>query len=320
MPKFKIVSDVLVEYNGDEKKVKIPLGVKVIGAGVFANKPITQLELGGDVTKIEEFAFEGCGKLKHVILKNALETIEKDAFKGCLDLTDLTIPTMLASEGDSSRIKNYFEELDINETISKIIYPYGIEKVTGQWISGKGRFLPSRFTTNKPISKPKTSREILVDRLEIVIPTGVRSIGPWEFANNEIISKITLPTTLKKIEDDAFHQCIGARIEILSKELEYIGDRAFIGCFSFNHYIEFPDTVKHIGADAFVNCYDLQTIVLPSNLETLGNGAFGGDYDKLESVQYNGKGIAKIGKNNFSSCKDLNSESRDMLKKLGFKL
>ncbi len=64
MTDFIIENDILREYNGDEKNIIIPDGVKEIGNNVFGyNRNLTGVTVPSSVEKIGEGAFFGCSNL-----------------------------------------------------------------------------------------------------------------------------------------------------------------------------------------------------------------------------------------------------------------
>lgn len=60
----------------------------------------------------------------------------------------------------------------------------------------------------------------------IVLPEGLESVGKAAFYNAENLIYVSLPSTLKVVDDDAFHDIAGNRID-WSEGLETIGARAF---------------------------------------------------------------------------------------------
>lgn len=137
-------------------------------------------------------------------------------------------------------------------------------------------------------------------RLEesIVVADGIETIGGYAFANNEDVVTITLPTSVKTIEEHAFDGCdklnklnfpegiteIGAYAcyecsslaEIkLPESLKTIGEHAFDYCVSIKE-ITVPDSVVQIGDGAFMRCKSLSEIMLPSSLERYGYQVFTG--------------------------------------------
>lgn len=80
---FIIDGDTLVRYDGDEKQVCIPDGIKCIGERAFyQNKNIEQVSMPSTVEVIETSAFEDCENLE-TIVATGLKTIQSKAFWGC---------------------------------------------------------------------------------------------------------------------------------------------------------------------------------------------------------------------------------------------
>ena len=80
---FEIDGDVLLHFNGNEEKVVIPEGIKVIGEKAFAeNKDLKEVVLPNSVETICEYAFAECDNLEKVIIGDgsSLRTIGKYAF------------------------------------------------------------------------------------------------------------------------------------------------------------------------------------------------------------------------------------------------
>lgn len=57
------------------------------------------------VTTIGEKAFEGCSKLKNIVLPYRLERIDNMAFYGCSELTNIKLPSSLKYIGDYAFVK-----------------------------------------------------------------------------------------------------------------------------------------------------------------------------------------------------------------------
>lgn len=112
--------------------------------------------------------------------------------------------------------------------------------------------------------------------------------GPPSGFSNYKFTKMTFPSTLKRIEDYAFCGTYLKSI-ILNEGLEYIGTSAFQNCRSYR--IVFPNTLKYIGDDACRGMTGLLSmnwdadldeddplsynlLVIPESVEYLGAGAF----------------------------------------------
>lgn len=87
---------VLLYYNGYDKIVKVPYGVKEIGNNAFlCQDKIEKIILPESVTVINSYAFSGCDNLKTIVLPKKLIKIEEYAFNSCDSLTIINFPTTL---------------------------------------------------------------------------------------------------------------------------------------------------------------------------------------------------------------------------------
>ena len=81
---FVIKDKTLVRYNGKERTVIVPDGVKIIGGSAFrSNKKIRRVVLPQSVREIGAQAFAFCGSLRHINLPDSLTIIHNDAFWYC---------------------------------------------------------------------------------------------------------------------------------------------------------------------------------------------------------------------------------------------
>ena len=126
------------------------------------------------------------------------------------------------------------------------------------------------------------------DIQSVVIEEGVTSVGAYAFYNigdeatGSMMSKIHLPSTIKRIGQRAFCHCEQLTEINLPEGLEALGELAFCGCKKINNII-LPDNLKTIEKQTFRSCSELSEIHLSENLEAIGEVAFSSCY-KLESI------------------------------------
>ena len=89
-------SNVIYDNNNDRiiaacKNSKVPQGTKIIGRSVFAQSPITTLDLPCSLETIEELAFYG-SSLTSVKIPDDVKTIESSAFQDCKNLESIYLP------------------------------------------------------------------------------------------------------------------------------------------------------------------------------------------------------------------------------------
>ena len=111
----------------------------------------------------------------------------------------------------------------------------------------------------------------------------VTTIGDRSFANNKTITSVTLPNSVKSIEEKVFRGCTNLQSISLGTSLETIGNDAFRLCENLAS-IEIPNSVYEIGEHAFHQCVSLRSVVLPTSLKAIRNSLFY-QCGNLESVE-----------------------------------
>jgi hypothetical protein len=121
---------------------------------------------------------------------------------------------------------------------------------------------------------------------EVELCEGLVEIGKWSFAYcDHSITKINIPTSLRRMKDFSFAASLRAPIR-LHDGIESIGEYAFANCIFTNfrvpllitvipHHmlfnckslfsLEFPENVREIGDYALANCYCLRNVAFPPN-------------------------------------------------------
>lgn len=111
----------------------------------------------------------------------------------------------------------------------------------------------------------------------MIIPDGIEVIGKGAFLSNRFqhnnIKSVKFPDSLKKIEEEAFLQCVDLTDIQFGNGLEYIGKSAFASCRGLEEIV-FPDSLRIIGEQAFMNCPELKNVVLNEGLLVIAPSAF----------------------------------------------
>lgn len=165
----------------------------------------------------------------------------------------------------------------------------------------------------------------------VVMPSGIKSIGEHAYRNCQELKYLTLneglesigksafdycynlgrlvcPSTLKEIGSLAFYGCSGMTSIYLNEELKSIGDFAFHG--SAAQLIKIPQTVESIGNNAFEANNSLEQLQLPAYCGDLGDNAFATcEHLKRITLDANGTTLksknVKWGKTCFAGCPNL---------------
>lgn len=297
------------------EEITLPQNLEKIGIRAFYNcAALTDVTINGNVSRVKEETFSGCSALKSVnFAANCVERIDKNAFTGCKELSEIsgldslkelgtdvfTDTAWLAAKKQESPLvtagsvlidgKNYAEE--------DLTIPDGIVMIAD-----------NAFKGNTNIKS-------------LTVPQSVERIGDMAFTLCENLSNISVPETL----DDFGDRCFGATAWLnaqkensdyvtLNSVLIYlsetrgnivipegvvgIGDGLFKKCDVLT--VQFPEGLKFIGRNSFQDCTYLEEVTLPEGLEEIRDGAF---YSSQNIVSvYMPQSVTEIGEYAFYYC------------------
>ena len=99
------------------------------------------------------------------------------------------------------------------------------------------------------------------------VPQGVTTIGKRAFksyySGTMKLTKVCLPDTVVKIDDEAMLNCKIREINI-PEGVTSIGNSAFAGCRLIG--IDLPNSLTEIGEKAFVSCSCLKSVTVPGGV------------------------------------------------------
>ena len=264
-------------FYGCEKlmSIDIPESVTSIGDWAFGNTAWYCNQPDG-LIYINKVAYKMKGKCpSEVDIKDGTLGIAGSAFKGCTELTSITIPDSVTSIGDSA--------FDGCTGLSRVTIPDSVTSI--------GRFAFGCCT----------------GLTSITIPDSVISIGDFAFYICTSLTNIDIPESVTSIGDHVFDYCTGlssikvaegntvfdsrdncnAIIKTESNTLVYgfentvipdsvtsIGDHAFENCTGPTT-IAIPDSITSIGVRAFYGYTILTSVTIPDSVTSIGNEAFG---------------------------------------------
>ena len=151
--------------------------------------------------------------------------------------------------------------------------------------------------------------EIVIDRYigeakivkipETIDGKPVVALDGGAFANNDIVERIILPDSLKRIGDKVFVNCWSLKKVSGGNNLESIG---YMGCAS-NHInsMNLPDTLHTIGDSAFIFT-DISELTIPPLVTEIPGGTFAAT--SIETLVIPSH-VKSVGKQAFDSCKNL---------------
>ncbi|MDR0983450.1 MAG: leucine-rich repeat protein [Ruminococcus sp.] len=185
------------------------------------------------VTRIDDYAFDGCSRLTDITIPNSVISIGEYAFTGCDLLTEITIPNSVEYIGRSAFFDSFeLEKVTIPESVVLIgDYAFNYcESLTEINVSENNQY----YTSTDGVLFDKDLTELIVcpagksgvyaipagvtsiyksafescDFLtDITIPNSVTSIGYYAFCDSEKLTKVTIPSSVTEIGSNAFLSC-----------------------------------------------------------------------------------------------------------------
>lgn len=294
----------------------------------------------GNLTAVADNAFAGITTLTGIDLPVGITTIGANAFKGCTSLTTIDLPASITTFGADAfaGLENTTDVWYVGEPTTLTWDGTGFapgkatqmhvmiaDDWTAQFPDANVTFVSdmTRFSYTATSKDPESfyNLEKFTGATELVAhdfnsATGegsgifkgvVTALGAYVFANNDVFTSLTIPSSVTTIGSDAFSQCDNLTTVSLpntvtslgnylfwrstslttvniptSPELTRLPEIMFSGCTSLADII-IPDNIKTIGYSAFNGCKALTSIYIPATVTTIESNAFA-DCNALEKV------------------------------------
>lgn len=174
---------------------------------------------------------------------------------------------------------------------------YTFDQTTGTLtISGTGNMNDFTYLENTPWSSIKSSV------VNIVIESGVQSIGNYAFSKFSSLKSVSIPNSIDMIGNYAFQYCTSLQYCYIPNSVSEIGEFAFAFCSALQN-VRLPASLQHISGSMFTECTSLLSESIPSTVKSIGNGAYRG-CESLPNINLP-QGLENIGVSAFSNCTQL---------------
>ena len=135
-------------------------------------------------------------------------------------------------------------------------------------------------------------------------------ISPHAFEGCQYISKVILPSGVKKIGENAFADCTSL-LEVEGADgLETIDKSAFCHCISLREFV-ISDEIMEIAPHTFHDCRGLKKVTGLKSVFAIGDYAFYGCTD-LEEITFP-IAYVEVGVSAFEDCDSLPTETKDII-------
>lgn len=252
----------------------------------------------GSVTKIGDYAFEGCAYLYEISIPDCVTSIGDYAFKDCTNITEISIPDSVTTIGNYAFYSCNLLNLNIADGVKNIgnyafRYCSKLTQITlPESVKSIGSYAFSNCTSLTTISIPASVETIgssafenCTNLSEINMQSGVTRINANAFKNCKSLKKVNFPASVEYIASDAFINCGGLEeLTVEAGNINYSGvnnciidkrsDTLILGCK--NSVIPSDGSVTSIGEYAFRGCTQLISIHIPASVTTIAGGAFTG--------------------------------------------
>jgi hypothetical protein len=249
----------ITKYTGPGGVVVIPdkingQPVTVIGDHAFrGNASLTRVTIPNGVTSVGVAAFRDCTELSRVTLPETLTSIGNEAFWCCVRMTRVRIPKNVTGIGTYA-----FAFCGSLRTIE-------VDAANSTFSSG-----PDGVVFNKDKTRLVCHPCGRLGSYEI--PDGVAEIGAGAFARCFNLTGVTIPGSVKVIDNWAFQESGLTSLKI-PDSVTRIGDWAFHECAKLAS-VEIPDSVTSIGREAFYDCAALTNAVIGKGVTSIAAKPF----------------------------------------------
>ena len=187
--------------NGESDVVNLSKAEVIPDAAYAKQQQLKWVSVSDGLKRIGTRAFSECGMFGYghgaLKLPAGLEVVGDGAFAGCHHLTGVELPDSVTNLGVWA-----FAECS---ALRSAVLPSGLTEIPD------GLFYQDRIQ-------------------RIKIPNGVKRIGRYAFASNNLLTEVEFPEGMEEICDYAFYGCSGLTNVIVHGGLKRIGEAAFLKC------------------------------------------------------------------------------------------
>lgn len=269
---YDLYKNTVIQIMTDNESVTLPSNVTTISSFAFANSKLlttVNFESNNKLTIIMANAFKGCISLSTITLPTSLTRIETYAFQNCYSLKTITFGSSLNYIGKSA--------FDSCTSLTTITFSNGVSLSINEYSFGNCKVLNSITFGSGLSSLGFNCFENCLKLEQLIFPASLNSIGMNCFFNTGVKNVIFPEDSIfYDISPSSFRGCTQLANIQLPANVRSLGDNCFestkLSIFSV------PSSVVTISSYSFRNCYDLSGFIIPEDnkLETIKDRSFEG--------------------------------------------
>ncbi len=262
-------------FNAGLVTVTVPDKVTTVGSSALVSPTLMSVTVGEGINSFANLPVSTKGMLR---LKTSVPPVLSSQRLGC-EPAIVIVPT---GSGDAYKAVNRWKGYNIIEENGAPAYVKVSEAGTlAQEIRTQTGKMPAQIT-NLTVEGELNSTDFAVMRsnmtacLELNLSAVTNTeIPAGAFKGKVSLTKMTLPSALETIGDNAFADCHLMTVCSIPSTVRVIGESAFENCASLSGNLVLPATCEELGARAFAGCYALLSADMSAtDLETVEEGAF----------------------------------------------
>lgn len=232
------VQEFTTEKNKGTVKYTLVDGKVLADRAYYGYQNLTSIDLPRGMEEIGEFSFAR-SNLQSVAIPEGVSSIGYGAFYHCDQLTDVQLPSTITHIAPRAFAYTGWVKNFMDGGTSDFL------------VAGDGILIAYRGSSG-----------------HVVVPEGIKQIGPEVFQGHAEITSVSLPESLQIIGEAAFAQCSNLTELTGMSNVRIIRDRAFYYCPL--KQVMLPDTVASLGLGAFARESRGGVVVLAGQIPLYG--------------------------------------------------
>lgn len=285
-------------YNAFDDDFKprmiLPNTISSIGESAFENSKISAINIPTSLTSIGNRVFRGCSNLSSITIPSNILAIGDMAFYAA-NLSELIIPSNVASIGGSAFTSNY--------NMTSIIVNRNTPPTIGARVFDNTNNCPIYVPSGRvDVYKEAENWSNYASRIVAYVPKKLRAVysdGSVNSIDCDGATALTSASTLNYVKPYS-----AMTSAVIGDCITSIGNNAFSNCNNLSS-VTIPSSVTTIGDFVFYRTSALERIDIPSSVTSIGYGAL--SHSGVKEINIEGSGLTELPSDFAVNCYSLSS-------------